>query len=182
VGMIIQLVKTAHTIRSIGKYQRSNSEIYADKSSYGDCAPVVGTYLECSDGKKYWITGGPSKKHINARAAAIATPVVWGGLWFVIGIWNHLKQFREVMQGREGNLGGLPVPWACCTLCVSVFFIGRHYLDKSSLEQERLAEQWKGASWWKKVWWYFRWGWGWKYPPMLGTRPAVTKKAGRGKS
>lgn len=180
-AQIIQRARTAHTTRSIGKAQCSRSGKYADENSYGDCAPVVGTYLDCPDGKQYWITGGPSKKHVNLRAVAIATPTAWGGFWLVIGIWNHIKQFSAVMQGRTGHLGGLPMPWACCTLCVSIYFIGRYYADKQLVEQNRLAQQWKAASWWKKAWWYFRWGWGWKYPPMLGSTPQIIKKAGRGK-
>lgn len=108
---------------------------------------------------------------------AICVPVGWFLLWLFIGLLESWLSFKGLMLGKSRKRG---VPYAWC--CISIFFLcctGPTYKAKSTEEQTRLAAMWKEMEFGKKLALWFKWGFRWKYPNMLGEEPEKNKRAMR---
>ncbi|ESZ91753.1 hypothetical protein SBOR_7860 [Sclerotinia borealis F-4128] len=108
---------------------------------------------------------------------AICVPVGWVVLWLLVGLFESWLSFKGIMLGKNRKRG---IPYAWC--CISMLFLcctGPTYKAKSVEEQERLGVQWKEMGVGKKLGLWFKWGFRWKYPDMLGDEPEKNKRAFR---
>jgi len=108
---------------------------------------------------------------------AICVPVGWVVLWLLLGLLESWLSFKGIMLGKNRKRG-VPYAW-CCIIFLFLCCTGPTYKAKSPEEQVRLAEQWKEMKFGKKLGLWFKWGFRWKYPDMLGDAPEMNKRAFR---
>lgn len=81
--------------------------------------------------------------------------------------------FKKLMTGNRAPRG-IPNAFLCLLpilSCLLFFALGKGYHAKLPEERAELRKQWEGMSFGKKVVLGMRWGFSYKYPPMLGTPP-----------
>lgn len=107
----------------------------------------------------------------------ILVPVLWVVLWLFLGFLESWLSFKGLMLGKQRKRG---VPYSWC--CISFLFLcctGPTYKAKSAEEQERLKAVWAEMGMGKKLGLWFKWGFRWKYPDVLGEAPEKNKRAFR---
>ncbi|TGO56149.1 hypothetical protein BOTNAR_0229g00150 [Botryotinia narcissicola] len=107
----------------------------------------------------------------------ICVPVGWVVLWLLVGLFESWLSFKGIMLGLNRKRG-VPYAW-CCILMLFLCCTGPTYRAKSAEEQERLKAQWNEMGAGKKLALWFKWGFRWKYPDMLGEEPEKNKRAFR---
>lgn len=129
------------------------------------------------DGDKNWIYDD-YWYGISPLAVILIVILSWFGLWFIIGLMESWFQFQRLMTGWQARRG-LPLSWAMLAPVLSCFllcFSHKGYRARTAEEAAELQKKWTEMGGREKFALWLRWGFRWKYPPMLGPAPEKVRR------
>jgi len=97
----------------------------------------------------------------------------WIVLWFLAGILEAWIRFRRLMTGWQTRRG-LPVCWALTIMPLTLFCLccfRRGYRARTAHDSAVLQSRWKKMGAWQKFVLFWKWGFRYKYPTILGPAP-----------
>lgn len=110
---------------------------------------------------------------ISPLAILLISVLGWIGLWFLLGILEAWIRFRRLMTGWQTRRG-LPVCWALTIMPLTLFCLccfRRGYRARTAHDSAVLQSRWKKMSAWQKFVLFWKWGFRYKYPTILGPAP-----------
>lgn len=97
----------------------------------------------------------------------------WFGFVLLVSLIYSFVGFRKLMTGQRAPRG-IPGPFICLLpilSCILLLALRKGYQAKPPEERAELRSKWEAMSIGKKMGLWLRWGFSYKYPPMLGTPP-----------
>lgn len=110
---------------------------------------------------------------ISPLAIILITTLGSFGFWFVVGCIESFVQFRDLMRGLPARRGP-PRAWcmlAPITSCLVFCFTSKGFYGRPEDEAKELEDKWNAMGAGEKFRLWLKWGFRYKYPPMLGPRP-----------
>ncbi|OOQ86791.1 hypothetical protein PEBR_20010 [Penicillium brasilianum] len=110
---------------------------------------------------------------ISPLAILLICVLGWIVLWFLLGILEAWIRFRRLMTGWQTRRG-MPVCWALTIMPLTLFCLccfRRGYRARTAHDSAVLQSRWKKMTAWRKFVLFWKWGFRYKYPTILGPAP-----------